>query len=296
MYTISHRKKATEKVVTLATSDQENYAEIALDLGASLQELTINKTSIIKPLAPLTYNNTYASSILFPFANRIKDGTYTFNNNTYTLPINEPDRNNALHGLVFNKTFEVIKEKATETYACITLLYEEKNRTEGFPYTYAIQLKYTLETNGLSLEVLIKNTDNKTFPFTTGWHPYFYSADLNKSSLHFASNTQLVFNERCITTGTMAVSNTANFDLKDKQLDDCFVLNNNDIQFNTPNYRLLISSSSEERFLQIYTPPKKNTIAIEPTTGVPDSFNNKMGLRTLLPKKTYQVHWNLKLI
>ncbi len=280
----------------LSSEDKEIYAEIALNLGASLQELTLNSTPIIKPLKPLTYKDTYASSILFPFANRIKDGTYAFNGKNFSLPINEPDKNNALHGLVFNKTFEVIEEKTTETEATITLLYQEKNRVLGFPYTYAIQLKYILKANGLSLQLTVKNTDDKVFPFTTGWHPYFYSNNLNKSSLSFKSSTQLLVNERCITTSSTTVTNTENFELKDKQLDDCFVLSNNNVTFNTPNYSLLINSTSEKSFLQLYTPPKKNTIAIEPTTGVSDSFNNNMGLETLAPNKTYQVNWNLKLI
>jgi aldose 1-epimerase len=78
-------------------------------------------------------------------------------------------------------------------------------------------------------------------------------------------------------------------------LDDCFILKTNQTQFNTPNYQLLISASSKENFLQIYTPPRANTIAIEPTTGVSDSFNNKIGLQILNPNETYQVNWNVRL-
>lgn len=298
MYNINYNndQKGNLQSVVLSNENQSDFAEIAINLGCSLQVLRLNGKVVIKSLAPLSYSDTYASSILFPFANRIQDGTYKFNGETFSFHINEPDRNNALHGLVYNKTFRVIDDKTSERKASITLLYEETKLSKGFPYTYSIQLKYTLKSGGLDLQVLIKNTDNKAFPFTTGWHPYFYSSDLYNSSLNFVSDTQLVFNDRCITTDTVEVSNTSNFEVKDKQLDDCFILKNNEVQFNTPDYNLLISSSEDHSFLQIYTPPKKDAIAIEPTTGVSDSFNNKMGLKTLSPNDIYQITWNLKLI
>ena len=67
------------------------------------------------------------------------------------------------------------------------------------------------------------------------------------------------------------------------------------MQFNTPKYQLIISASSENTFLQAYTPPKLNSIAIEPTTGVSDSFNNKIGLQILNANESYDVTWNLKI-
>ena len=36
--------------------------------------------------------------ILIPFPNRIEGGEYTFEGKTYSLPIDEHDRNTAIHG------------------------------------------------------------------------------------------------------------------------------------------------------------------------------------------------------
>jgi len=47
--------------------------------------------------------------------------------------------------------------------------------------------------------------------------------------------------------------------------------------------------------LQAYTPPRLNTIAIEPTTGVSDSFNNNIGLQTLEPNKEYRITWKINI-
>ena len=271
-------------------------ARIYLDMGASLQELVLDNKTIIEDLKPLTYNNTYASSILFPFANRIKDGEYIYNNTVYNLEINESGNHNALHGLVYNKPFKITEKLENETFASVKLIYNEENESVGFPYKYSMQLEYVLTELTLDLHVTVKNTDNKAFPFTLGWHPYFLSKNLYNSSLVFDSETEITFDNRCITTGTKNFNEGTHFEIKDKQLDNCFILKSNDITFKTPDYNLLMSASSKESFLQIYTPPKENIIAIEPTTGVSNSFNNGMGLQILEPNNTYQLNWNIKLI
>ena len=158
MYTINH----TATTIEVKNSKKTVFAKICLNQGASLQELQLSGHRLIKDLAPLEYKNTYASSVLFPFANRINDGYYTFKEQPFQLPINEEGNNNAIHGLIFNKTFEVLEETKTETTASIKLQYKEENKSAGFPYTYAIQLEYTFTENSLNLEVTVINTDSKT--------------------------------------------------------------------------------------------------------------------------------------
>lgn len=295
MYKINHNQDLN--YLTIENTSNQLFGRIHLNDGASLQELTLDGHTIIKTLDPLTYNNTFASSILFPFANRIKDGLYTFNGEQHQFEINEEGNNNALHGLVFNKSFS-IKEQATGAdFASITLEYNETSTSVGFPFTYNFQVQYIFKAHSLSLHISVTNTDTSPFPFTLGWHPYFLSDNLHDSNLNFNSTKKLIIGDRCIVTGVEDISPEDVFTIENKQLDDCWILNTNKVQFNTPKYQLLITASpAENNFLQLYTPPKLNTIAIEPTTGVSDSFNNNIGLQTLQPKETHDINWTLKLI
>ncbi len=293
MYQINHNKELN--ILEIENSERKVYGKIHLNSGASLQELTLNGHAIIEDLSPLTYANTYASSILFPFANRIKDGAYTFDGKAFQFETNQKEENNALHGLVYNKTFQIIDQETSQDYASILLEYNETELSMGFPYTYTIQLKYTFTSNDLNLKVSVKNTDSKAFPFTLGWHPYFLSDHLFNSSLDFNSTKKIVLGERNITTGVEEFELKEPFNIEDKQLDDCWVLDSNEVTFNTPKYQLIIGSSAENNYLQAYTPPKLNTIAIEPTTGVSDSFNNNIGLEVLDVNDTYDINWSLKI-
>ena len=298
MYQIKHTKdlKNSLNLFEIEDSSKTSYAKIHLNLGGSLQELTLSNHQLIKDLHPLTYNNTYASAILFPFANRIADGSYVFDHKTYQLDINQKEENNALHGLVYNKTFEIIDQKTTPEKAEVLLRYEELMYSKGFPFTYTIDLTYILTKDSLDLNVTVKNSDTKTFPFTIGWHPYFISQDLSKSAVHFKSHQKCVFDERNITQRMDKIAIDEPFLIEDKSLDDCFSLDFNEIGFETPQYSFSLKSSEKDNFLQLYTPPHQNAIAIEPTTGISDSFNNGVGLKTLKSNDSYHINWNLKII
>lgn len=274
-------------------SNGKTIAKIFLKDGASLQELVFDGEKVIGDVSPLHYKDTYASSLLFPFASRVEDGKYRFNNQDFQLEINEPDRNHALHGLVYNKPFVVRNQDAAEDYAKIDLEFEETNLTNGFPFTYSVYISYLLTENSFDFFVRFKNTSESAFPFTYGWHPYFYSSDVSKSFLQFQSSKEAIFDERLITQKLIEKSNNGKLAIGQKQLDDCFQLDTAKVIFSTPNYELEINSSTQNGFLQVYTPPIKNCIAIEPVSGISNSFNNNIGLEILQPNEIKNVSWSL---
>lgn len=293
MYSTNYVKE--QNILEVKNSSGSVYGKIHLNDGASLQVLTLDTHEIIQDLAPLSYSEVYASSILFPFANRIKDGVYQFDGNTYQFDINHKDEQNALHGLVYNKTFTILDEGLSENNAKITLEYDEPNLSQGFPFPYKFQLEYTFTDNSVAVKATVFNTGKKRFPFTLGWHPYFISENLKESTLAFSSSEKVVLGERNITTGTEAIAKENKLQLHMVTLDDCWILDNDKVEFITPKYKLTFRATGDYNCLQAYIPPKKNTIAIEPTTGVSNSFNNNIGLRILNPQDTYDITWTLQI-
>jgi aldose 1-epimerase len=293
LYTIEKLEKQDLHYLELTSSDGASKAQISLNQGGRLSHLVFEGIQVLADFDASTYENNYASSIQFPFVNRIKDGKYTFNNSKYKLNCNEVDKNNALHGLVYNKTFVCTKKALTLHYASVTLQYKDNGKHQGFPFKFNIELTYTLNKKGIILSVNIANKDKKTFPFSVGWHPYFYSKNLDNSTLNFSSNKKYVFDNQQIISGTTDLNIEMPFQLKAVTLDDCYLLKTNKIDFLTPEYSFKIESTSKENFLQLYTPEVYNVIAIEPMTGAGNNFNNKIGLQTLQPNETYNMKWLL---
>lgn len=291
MYTIREIETQGLHYLELTSSDSVSRAQISLNQGGRLSNLVFEDTQVLADFDASTYENNYASSILFPFVSRIKDGKYTFNNLKYKLNCNEVDKNNALHGLIYNKTFVCTKKALTLNDASVTLQYKDYGKHQGFPFKFNIELTYTLNEKGIIVSVSIANKDKKTFPFSLGWHPYFYSKKLDNSTLNFSSNKKYVFDNQQIISGTTDLNIEMPFQLKAVTLDDCYLLKTNEIDFSTPEYSFKIESTSKENFLQLYTPEVCNVIAIEPMTGTGNNFNNEIGLQTLQPNETYNMKW-----
>ena len=293
MFRIENIQSTIENVIELIDSKNGTKARINLSYGASIDELVFNNIKVITNLKPLDHKKTYPSSILFPFANRIKEGKYAYEGQNYNLDCNEKEANNALHGLVYDKTFTVEEKKQFDDEVEIKLFYEELNPPIGYPFKFRIELLYKLTKDTLILKTNIINIDQKKFPFTLGWHPYFNSIDLDMSEIEFSSTKKIKSNKNNISVGVEPFESEMPLSLSKKLFDDAFILEQPEVKFFTPEYDLVLTSSEKENFLQLYTPINTNAIAIEPMTGISDSFNNKIGLKELLPDECYGIEWQI---
>lgn len=295
MFTVENKQENQGTYLVLQNQNKTSKAIISLDQGARITSLQFNNITLIKEQPNFNYKDSYASAVLFPFASRIENGTYYFKGEKYQLDCNQ-DAKNALHGLIYNKKFILFEQEEHSDFCSVTLRYFENDLHTGFPFKFSIAFTYTLSENNLKLQITVKNIDEKSFPFTLGWHPYFFTENLSKSYLKFNSNQQVLFDKNLITKELIPYSSDDIFKIEDKQLDDCFVLTDNRIQFFTPMYSLEITTDVAENYLQMYTPENRSIIAIEPMTGISNSFNNKIGLQVLPSKKSYSVAWNVKVV
>lgn len=307
----------------LHVSNEKTSFKIFPNLGASLQEICFEEISVIDGIeisekGILDYENNYKSSLLFPFPGRIENGKYTYNRQSFQLKSNESNRLNAIHGLVYDQHFAIDKLEATEDKATIVLSYVSDGNLEGFPFKFRLLITYVMTEDSVQLNFDVENLEQDSFPFGMGWHPYFdvlrftstalstshsvqaahqryfRSDNLKSSSLTFSSDKQLVCNENQIPKTTKEHILKTTFDLEDQFFDDCFILSDKVVRFNTEKYALQMKlGETADAFLQLFTPLEKNSIAIEPMTCSTDVFNSENGLKVLQPKATF--HWQVDL-
>ncbi|WP_299312160.1 aldose 1-epimerase [uncultured Aquimarina sp.] len=276
--------------------DKSSKLRICPNEGGRIAHFIYNGLDVFPETSFTVYKNRYAAAILFPFTNRIRDGKYTFKEKDYQLNCNELDKNNALHGLVYDKSFKLIDVKVTSEFASVSLKYKNDKQDKAFPFFYEIELVYTLNHTGLNLKMNVINLGDSPFPFTIGWHPYFSSSNLDKSTIRFDSSIKYLTDDRNIIVGKLPFNKEKPIELKNLEIDDGFMLKTNIVEFTTPDYKAKIISSGEKNFLQIYIPPSREVIAIEPMTGACNSFNNDIGLQTLLPNNNYEIEWSMIIV
>jgi len=137
-------------------------------------------------------NEHWAGTILLPFANRIRNGTYSFFGQTYYLPRNEDTpgvRTDALHGFLANRSLEVTSTGCDNNSAYVSLGYRfDGTSTPGWPFKLDVEVTYTLSAGSLTIGTRATSLEaSHAVPFFNSWHPYFAVGSVPKALVEFDS-------------------------------------------------------------------------------------------------------------
>src|SRR5262245_12565278 len=83
--------------VELSFGDQR---AIVVGLGGGLRSYDLGEQAVLDGYGPDEMCSSGRGQLLAPWPNRIEDGSYELDGSTYQLAIDEPERRNAIHGLV----------------------------------------------------------------------------------------------------------------------------------------------------------------------------------------------------
>ncbi|MDX2048297.1 MAG: aldose 1-epimerase [Chitinophagaceae bacterium] len=234
----------------------------------------------------------FRGSKLLPFVCRINKAQYNWQGKLHTLSkflLN----GSALHGLVYDAAFDVAAVHAGDEGAMVALKYKYDKMNEGYPFPFSCSVEYSLlPDNKISITTTVHNNSDIAIPVTDGWHPYFgFGGTINSFLLQIKSGKMAEYNKDLIPTGNYLPETSFNTPglIGDKHLDDCFVLDFTQEQplcslLDKPKgLQLNIYPDKTYPYLQVYTPADRQSIAIENLSGLPDAFNNGIGLTVLLP-------------
>jgi aldose 1-epimerase len=99
--------------------------------------------------------------VLMPWPNRLTDGRYEWDGETYQLPLNEPPY--AIHGLVRGIEWDIVGENTFEHVL---------EPQEGYPFRLRLRVQYMLCEDGLTVHDVVENVGDRAAPFGAGHHPY----------------------------------------------------------------------------------------------------------------------------
>jgi aldose 1-epimerase len=304
-----------EPIIELYNEHTGAFAQILPTYGGILSKLILTaegeKHTIIdcgETFEAITQDPSYPSTILFPWPNRIRNGKYSFEENAYTLPINETGNNNALHGLVYNVPYQIQQCEVIGSNSTCILVHRYEGTEAGFPFPFSIAIEYNLGLKGLTLKIDVLNTGKTAMPYALGWHPYFQFQNETQNDWELKIDAEKMFlsDSQMIPIGHGVYQYPDKWnDLKGKGYDTVFK-----IQENKATVKSLLRSKKSGRsievwqdgqkgeyeYIVVYTPPGGKRIAIEPMTANTDAYNNKQGFQTLAPGviKTLACGVNLK--
>ncbi len=252
--------------------------------GAYLEELFINGETIIRKSRD-NHKTHGGAAVLFPFGGRIRNAVYYYNGKEYNLPAN--DGKNSIHGLVRDILFNYIAGKNyVEFYTYF--------RDSSYPGIAEISIRYEIHENVFSTLFTVKSVSG-SIPVEIGFHPYFNVT--GKYSIDYSGNAmELKYKDGYFPDGNYFPVDLKNKDMSEINLDNVFLINS-DILLRDENHEIIIKSENMP-YTVIYNGKYAgdNSVAIEPMTGAPDVYHNKMGLIDLEKGRTFQCAYSIELL
>lgn len=243
------------------------------------------------------FNRWGKSGMLYPFPNRLKDGRYTWQGQTYQFPLNDAPFNNALHGFGMNRPLVVKAIELDSTHAKVNLEGSYDGSLPYYPWAFTFGVVYTLYApEQLWVELYLRNDAADTIPVGLGWHPYFQLGDHARDlDLQLPGLDLVGIDKGMIPTGKRyahtAFSKRRNIGAT--ILDNCFAVTSDSVEVSAHLYGerghmryWQETGPGKFAYMQIFMPPTGTSIALEPMTCNVDAFNNGDGLRALAPGDT----------
>lgn len=241
----------------------------------------------------------YAGKTLLPWCNRIEAGSYTFDGAELQVPINEPSRNTALHGLMNFVEWEPVLRRKDR----VILRYVQAP-SYGYPFHLLFTIQYTMERDGVTCALLAKNIGEMRAPYSTATHTYIAAPPgkrIDDITLTLPAENYYLTDENLIPTGKAPAEGTA-FDFREPRrigetiMDTAFVdvakrAGTSVCRLERPgSVNVELWMDEAHNYYQLYTDdmpsvdrPIRQGLALEPMTAAPNAFNTGDGLIRLDP-------------
>jgi galactose mutarotase-like enzyme len=139
--------------------------------------------------------------VLIPWPNRLEDGAYEFDGRSHQLPLTEPERGNAIHGLVRDAAWTVGERKPHRV-----VMEHVLEPQPGYPFTLSLAVEYALSEAGLEVRTTATNSGPDACPFGSGQHPYLTLGTPTVDSLILCAPGRTVLRAASPSTGPSTTS------------------------------------------------------------------------------------------
>lgn len=284
--------------VELASGDQR---AVVTSVGAGVRTYSVGGRDVLDGYGEDELCPSGRGQLLVPWPNRIEDGSYELGGNRYQLPLDEPDRRNAIHGLVRWSEWTVAERERARAVLEHTLY-----PTPGYPFTLALRAEYALGDGGLSARVEATNIGSEPCPYGAGQHPYLaVEGDrVDGVALQVPAATVLESNERGLPVAESPVAGELDFrqarEIGPTVLDHCFTGLDREAdghaRVRLGDTTLWVDGSWP--YVMVFTGDPlpdvaRRSVAVEPMTCAPNAFRSGAGLIVLEPGETHSGSWGI---
>jgi aldose 1-epimerase len=285
-----------------------NQRAVVVEVGGGLRKYSVDGRDVLDGYGADEVCSSGRGQVLIPWPNRLEDGQYEFGGARNQVPLDEPERRNAIHGLV--------------RWSAWTRAEQEPNRVvmehllqprPGYPFSLALSIEYVLSDEGLAVRSTAANAGATPCPFGAGAHPYLTvgTPTVDSAILKAPGRGALRTDDRAIPTGKESIEDTEYDFRRPRQigatrLDHTFTDLERDedglarvqLHDSETGTGLTVWADESYPYLQLFTGDglpdvERRSLAVEPMTCAPNAFRSGAGLIVLGPGESTTGAWGI---
>ena len=284
---------------------------IVCEVGATLRSYTVGTRPVIDGFGPDEWSHSGRGQVLAPWPNRLADGRYEFHGVRAQAALDEPERHNAIHGLVRWLPWTLQTRHQNQLSLRLQL-----HPSPGYPFSLLLEMEYHVGRDGLVVTTTAHSTDNGPAPFGLGFHPYLAAGPetVDGAILHLPAHHTLDLDDRGLPTGDLTAVEGTERDFTTARfigptvLDTAFTTLDRDAEgrawasLDVPGGDIGASLWADAGFgyLMVYTGDtlgevarRRRAVAIEPMTCPPNALRTGKDLRVLEPGQGWSASWGI---
>jgi len=288
----------------------EQQEAVVVEVGGGLRTYEVGGRPVLDGYAEHEMVSAARGQPLIPWPNRLHTGGYTWDGQEHAVPVDEPDQDNALHGLTKWLSWTAEPDGEAAVTMRLSLLPQE-----AYPFALDLAVRYELDPDGLTVTTTATNVGDSDAPYGYGAHPYLTvgTERVDEALLLVPAQTWLPTGPAQIPLGREPVEGTP-YDFRNPtligplHLDYAFTdLLRDDrgratLVLTAPDGpRVELWVDEQVRYLEVFTGDplpqpdrRRRGLGVEPMTCPPDAFRSGQDVVRLQPGRDHLTQWGIR--
>lgn len=284
---------------------------VVVEAGGGLRSYDVHGAAVLDGYADDEMASDGRGQVLAPWPNRLLGGRYTWDGSELAVPLDEPAKGAALHGLTRWRSWQPVRRESSAVTMRLLLLPQP-----GYPFALDLAVQYELAEEGLTVTTSATNVGRAAAPYGSGAHPYLTvgTTTIDGAVLLLPAQTWLPAGADGAPSGRAPVEGTAVDFRSPRPLGDLVVDHTftdlrrgpdgrAEVQLTDPDSERRVTLWLDEGYpyLQVYsgddvsTPSRRRGgLGVEPMTCPPDAFRSGQGVLRLAPGTSVTHRWGLR--
>ena len=182
-----------------------NQRAVVVEVGGGLRTYAVDGVPVLDGYPAAEMVTAARGQPLIPWPNRLHGGRYTWDGATYDVPMQEVDKQNALHGLCRFLGWSVLERSEGAVTLGMRL-----HPSPPYPFRLDLAIRYSLDEQGLTVATTATNSEDVAAPYAQGAHPYVtVGVPVDEAELTVPASSWLPTDGDQIPTGVEPVEGTA---------------------------------------------------------------------------------------